>query len=158
MSQMIVNKTPALIVLCGPAGSGKSTWIKTHEISPKPVIISTDQLRKEWLGDESDQSQNPFIWERAMQQVQWYLFSNVVVFDATNLKKGGRRKLVEMAHRIKAKAICIYFNVSLDQCLENDRKRERHVPPDVIARQFEKYTYPTIEEGWDLIMEAGKTK
>lgn len=58
-----------LVILCGPPGVGKSTYIATRT-TENDVVISSDELRKELLGDLNN-SQDNLIFktmvERAIQ-------------------------------------------------------------------------------------------
>lgn len=153
MKEFVFHKKPVLVVLSGPPASGKSTFLEQVKFSPNGIIVSTDQLRKEWLGDESDQSRNPFIWERAMGKLEWYLASsNVVVFDATNVKRSGRKQLIKLAKHWGAAAVCLYFYPELDECKRRNQLRGRHVPEEVIEKMWTRFTRPTELEGWDLVI------
>ena len=48
---------PSLVVLCGPAGSGKSTFAARH--FPPTAIVSSDRCRAMLADDERDLSVSP---------------------------------------------------------------------------------------------------
>ena len=92
---------PTLFILCGPAGSGKSTWLANVFMQnwdkSMSVIISRDEIRFSILAEDEpyfskeDQVYREFIWE---------IYNSLkngedVVADATNLNDKSRSKLFE---------------------------------------------------------------
>ena len=52
-----------LIVLVGLPASGKSTYANTLAEIPNTIVLSSDKLRKELLGDESCQTNNQLVFD-----------------------------------------------------------------------------------------------
>ena len=154
-----------LIVLVGPSYSGKSTvceyfrrYYKEQELPM--YVICPDDIRKELLGDASDQSNGKMIFETAYERVDKALNSplNTVFFDATSLTPTRRKPLIEIAkkHRTPCFAVVMpdFTEEELTARVEN---RERKVPLDVVRAQKQRMVYPTVEEGFDHTMEIPKS-
>lgn len=137
-----MTKYPICLIMIGPAGCGKST--KAKELSKAGYkIISSDQIRKELLGSEEDQSNPARIFQKVENDVIAALRQEEnAIIDATNLESEKRNSLIAkiraaMHPHIHPIFIGISFhNVSLLQCLQQNNKRERVVPERVIAKQF----------------------
>ena len=84
---------PTLVFTMGIPGCGKSTWAASYaEENPTFVIISSDAIRRELLGDVNDQTMNKLVFEIALYQCQWYLRQRrSVILDGTNVHTGARR-------------------------------------------------------------------
>ena len=138
-----------LYVMIGPSGSGKSTLAKTLA-GPEDKIISTDAIRFEIFGDEENQSNGALVFKIAKERARQSLKDGVnVIFDATNCITKYRKQLVnDIINGINnVKVIGVVKMPSLSVCLERNKKRKRHVPEDVINKQYNNLKYNLPEEG-----------
>ena len=154
-----------LVVLVGPSYSGKSTvceffkrYYKEQELPM--YVICPDDIRKELLGDASDQSNGKMIFETAYERVDKALNSplNTVFFDATSLTPARRKPLIEIAkkHRTPCYAV-VMPDFTEEELTARAATRERKVPLDVVYAQKQRMVYPTVEEGFDYIMKIPKS-
>ena len=154
-----------LVVLVGPSYSGKSTvceffkrYYKEQELPM--YVICPDDIRKELLGDASDQSNGKMIFETAYERVDKALKSplNTVFFDATSLTPARRKPLIEIAkkHRVSCFA-AVMPDFTEEELTARVATRERKVPLDVVYAQKQSMVYPTVEEGFDYIMKISKS-
>ena len=155
-AQKMVNVMPnqELIVMCGLPGSGKSYWaesyVKTH---PSYEIISTDKMRQELFGDESDQSNNWLVFVTAYQRLVSIIESGKsAIFDATNLKRKDRKKIVKFFSRYNIPLKLVWMNTPMEVCKLRNSQRKRFVENLVIDKMSECFIEPTREEGWDDII------
>ena len=169
----------ALIVLVGLPGSGKSTYAKKLN----GVIVSTDEIRKELYGGESItyseeiaqqlwkiqgnthcteeemavRKQNlciDYIFEVARQRCCDLLRQGeTVIYDSTNHKKKYRTALLTQAKGLYTRAEAHFLNVPLETVLKQNRRRSRQEPDDLILEISEYLVPPTLEEGFDVILE-----
>jgi predicted kinase/diadenosine tetraphosphatase ApaH/serine/threonine PP2A family protein phosphatase len=127
----------ALVVLCGPAGSGKSTFARRH-FQPTQ-IVSSDHCR----ALISDSPQNQAVSADAFALFYTIIdlrlkYGRLTVADSTALTRESRAELLALAHRHDFAAIMLLFDTPLDLCIERDRQRQHPVGPAVIRRQWER--------------------
>jgi protein phosphatase len=147
---------PCIIVLIGPAGSGKSTW--TTQQFPDEVVLSSDELRR-WITDDADEqscSKDAFqvLGELAELRLK---YGRRVIIDATNVKADARRRWWELARHMEVPAAAIWFDVPLEQCIARQQRRTRKVGPQVIERQRAELgviTTTLAAEPWDMIVRV----
>ena len=89
-----MNKIPVLHVMVGISGSGKSTIAKEIANEENAVIVSSDSLRKELLGDENRQDANELVFNEYHKRIKNNLIKGKsVIADAINLTMKSRRAL-----------------------------------------------------------------
>lgn len=141
------------IMLCGIAGVGKSSLAKELcEKEDNCVILSSDQLRAELLGNEEDQSKNGWIFAQMNQHLHESLKSGYsVIYDATNLIMKRRKALLEELKKYDCQKE-IYVMLARPEILYiRDGARQRTVGRDVINKQIKQFQCPQYFEGWDKI-------
>jgi len=150
-----------LLVLCGPAGSGKSTFarrlIKGHKKQGfrSTMIISSDTCRALVCDDETNQQVNRdgfdlfyYIINKRMLQGRF------TIADSTALQGWARQRLLDMAQRHNYYTCIIVFDVPLEKSVKQDKQRERIVGEDVIAYHtnlMQQVLQTLPEEGWNRI-------
>ena len=125
----------------GASGSGKSTWAESYAISNQLPLFSSDNIREE-LGNINDQSKNKKVFDILYSRLAEALKTSDAVMDATNYSEQSRLSLESVAKQAGAKIHWKYFNASLQQCFENNKKRDRFVPENVIRKQWTSLTLP----------------
>lgn len=144
---------PGLVVLCGPAGCGKSTWAARHFAATE--VISADHLRAMICDDPADQSVNTPTFELLHRLVQERLARlRLTVVDATNLEARARQPLRGLARKAGLPATLVVFDADEEICLLRDRARSRRVGDDVVRRhllELKRMERLLPREGWDAI-------
>lgn len=128
---------PTLVVLCGPAGSGKSTFAARHFLPTQTV--SSDACRAMLSDDPSDQS----VSGRAFALMHYLIgerlaLGRFTVADSTALAPDARADLRGLARRADFLTTLIVFNTPLEECLARDARRERPVGETALRRQHER--------------------
>jgi protein phosphatase len=146
---------PSVIVLCGPAACGKSTFAARHF---RPTqIISSDQARALVCDDERDQRFQTQAFALVHFLIEQRLELNrLCVVDSTALTPAARKNLLDLARKYQAPCVVFLFAVPLEKCLERDAGRERTVGRAVIERQhqlFEQAAASIRQEGFDQVVE-----
>ena len=125
-----------LVVLCGPAGCGKSTFA-ARNFAPTQ-IVSSDECRARITDDPSNQDVSGHAFDLMHYVIEKRLYlSRTTVADATHLDRASRRPLVKAARWFDFKAAALVFNLPLETCLARNAARKRVVPEDAILRQYE---------------------
>lgn len=127
---------PAVVLLVGAAGAGKSTFASTH--FPAAAIISSDSLRAGITGDAADQTANRRVFAAVHGALQRRLAAGrLAVIDATNITAAGRRAIRERAAGAGAPVIAIVLALPADIVLRQNAARPgRRVPDAVVARHL----------------------
>jgi predicted kinase len=146
---------PSLVVLCGPAGCGKSTFAERHFRATQ--IISSDWARARISDDERDQRYNSQAFGLVYFLVEQRLLVNrLCVVDSTALTAQARRELLNLAKKHQVPSTLLAFYVPLEVCIERDEKRPRSVGKAVVERQYQAFqeSNATIHaEGFDQVVE-----
>jgi len=152
-----------LIVLCGPAGSGKSTFaqhfVERHYAQGcrATTIVSSDYCRELICDEVTNQQINRDTFDLFYYIIQKRLFQRTLtIADSTALIPDTRHKLVDIALRQHFTTCLIVFNTPLQTCIARDREasRGRIVGEQVItyhAKQLQQALRAIPHEGWDLI-------
>ncbi len=157
----IIIPRRSLLVLCGPAGSGKSTFAKRlidkhrHEDFQPTMIVSSDRCRALICDDEASQQVNRDTFDLFYYIIHKRMFQNrFTIADSTALQADWRRRLIDIAQRHRYPAYLLIFNVSLETCLQRDRRRKRMVGEQVITYHIgllNQALLDTPNEGWDRV-------
>lgn len=151
-------------IMCGLPGIGKSTWI-TNFKSCNKVVISRDAIRFSILTKEDEYfSREDDVFYLFIREIRAHLASqnNLDIFiDATHLNKNSRKKLFNAIgkNRLdKHNIIAVVFPNDLDKALKQNELRKgqgrAYVPRGVIRRMHEQFEFPTLEEGFNKIIEV----
>jgi protein phosphatase len=127
---------PALVVLVGAAGSGKSSFARRH-FAPDEVI-SSDALRARISGDEADQRVSPAAFSILHRAVERRLAAGqFTVVDATNVRAYARRALVVRGRAAGVPAIAIVLDLPPSTVRSRNAARaERVVADEVVVAQL----------------------
>lgn len=142
------------IMLIGLPASGKSTYaqeyVKQHD---NCVTISSDSIRKELYGSEEIQGVSSEIFDIMRKRTKKNLKKGInVIYDATNINYKMRIDFLNQLSKIKdLRKIANLIYTSYNECIENNNKRERNVPEEVIERMYKNFYIPYYYEGWDEI-------
>jgi predicted kinase len=146
---------PSIVVLCGPAACGKSTFAQRHF---RPTqIVSSDWARAHVCDDERDQRFNTQAFALVHFVVEQRLTANrLCVVDSTALTPQARKELLDLAKKFQVPTTLLLFNAPLEACMERDGKRERSVGKVIVERQyraFEQTKAAIGQEGFDQVVE-----
>jgi len=120
--------------LRGPAGAGKSTFIKENNLEAN--TLSLDTFRELFTGLVSDENGNPALSQRGNENIVRYfnqaidqrMFQGGALFiDNLNLKYSDLASVIELSqkHGYEVKVID-FSDITLEQCLENNKGRSLH--------------------------------
>jgi predicted kinase len=153
----------SLIVLCGPAGAGKSTFARNfvdrHQAQGcKPTsIVSSDSCRAMICDDETNQRVNREAFDLFYSIIRKRLCQErLTIADSTALQAKTRQTLIETAQHYQYHSYLFVFNMSLQTCLAYDQHhtRGRIVGEKVISYHLQILQQALLEipqEGWDEI-------
>jgi predicted kinase len=146
-----------VIILCGPPGSGKSTWGKNVvETNPNIVRLCPDEFRKQFGGSEENQAVSARAFDATRRGMDEALENGKdVLIDATCMYRKARKQFLDIAKKHEAYTVAVVFEVSKDILLQRNKERGdkggRNVPEWVIDNMLSKYEVPSKNEGFDEI-------
>jgi predicted kinase len=158
---------PAVVVLAGAAGSGKSHWAATRY---RPVeIVASDTLRSIVGSGPADLEATAEAFILLDQIVAARTKRSLTtVIDTLGLDPDRRDRYRQLAHSCGLPAVLVIINAPAALARQRNRDRDRPVPALVITEQLRrvKELLRTAEdEGWDQVVvidnpadgEAGAT-
>ncbi|MEO5885302.1 MAG: AAA family ATPase, partial [Candidatus Limnocylindrales bacterium] len=152
----ILIPDPSVIVLIGPAGSGKTTLAARHFAAAE--LLSSDALRARIAGDERDQRATGAAFRAIGVALERRLAADLLtVIDATNLRPADRRPWLAAARRHHVPAIAIVVDLPEGLVQSQNAGRDRVVDAEVVDRHLA-LLRRTIEradlerEGWDAVV------
>jgi predicted kinase len=108
-------------------------------------------MRMILTGDESNQEKNPLVFKTLENMVGYFMsLGKNLLIDATNYNWKNRKTWNRLADKYCYNKTWMVFKTSLEQCLENNQKRERKVPNWVIENQYNGLTLP-LDEGGEIV-------
>lgn len=146
-----MNK-PTFIMMVGLPGSGKSYKAKELAVEYNANIHSSDSIREELLGDINAQDANNVVFATLHNRIKEDLRNGKsCIYDATNISYKRRMAFIQELKNIPCEKICVVMATPYEQCLNNNKSRERNVPEYVIERMYRQFDAPWYYEGWDSI-------
>jgi alkanesulfonate monooxygenase SsuD/methylene tetrahydromethanopterin reductase-like flavin-dependent oxidoreductase (luciferase family)/predicted kinase len=145
---------PALVVLAGAAGSGKSTW--AAERFGTSEVVSSDALRAAVGSGPSDLDASIEAFSLLDQIVAARTKRSLMtVIDTLGLDPVRRTDYLRVARTAGLPAVLVIMNTAATLCRERNRLRDRPVPAPVLTeqlRRISKLVGDADEEGWDRVL------
>ena len=145
---------PALVVLVGASGSGKSTWATTHYRAQE--VVSSDELRG-IVGSgphDLDASADAFAVLETVVAARLGRGLTTVV-DTLGLDAARRQAWRAAARAAGLPAVAVLMDAPGAECRRRNAARDRPVPAPALAAQLRsaRDVRPLLEaEGWDLVV------
>jgi alkanesulfonate monooxygenase SsuD/methylene tetrahydromethanopterin reductase-like flavin-dependent oxidoreductase (luciferase family)/predicted kinase len=147
---------PALVVLVGPSGSGKSWWAAARYLARE--IVSSDHLRGVVGSGEHDLDASADAFALLDQIVSARARRGLtVVVDTLGLDQDRRLDYLALARRSGLPAVAVIVGTAAELCRQRNRARDIPVPAAVLAGQLRRL--PDVREqiaaeGWDVVLQA----
>jgi predicted kinase len=141
-----------LYLMCGPAGSGKTTWVKQHAHPGVSAHISRDRIRFSMVRENENYfSREDEVFEEFCEQIKQALAApwvDEVYVDATHLTAKAREKVLREIAHIKFELIAVVIEPPLEKVLEQNAKRtgRERVPDTVIKNMYNSFEHPSLTE------------
>lgn len=152
-----------LIMMCGIACAGKSTYIRrgteNTDFFDEYVILSTDNYIEECaksVGKTYNEVFDDTIHEAAAKMFEQLdhaiQHEKSILWDQTNLTKKSRRQKLKKIPDSYSKTIVV-LPISLEEALiRNSQRANKFIPRSVLHRMYHQFEMPTEDEGFDAIM------
>ncbi|WP_236788050.1 ATP-binding protein [Amycolatopsis sp. GM8] len=124
---------PAMIILVGLQGSGKSTF--AYRYFAPIEILSMDEFRARMCNDPASQSNSLPARKQLLDMLRQRLRNRVTtVVDSTNLRGDQRAQLLNIATEFGTPTITLVFTASAERCRERINNRASIIRDDVLAQ------------------------
>lgn len=142
---------PTLYITVGPPASGKSFWAQSQNLP----VVSTDAIRAEINGNESDQSNNEKVFSVARERVCNYLTNGQdVIYDATNMGYRNRKAVISAVKKLRGidvKIVAHVFVVPINVLYDRSIERNEQICVDTIDNALSLFQPPCK---WERIDEV----
>lgn len=164
MGKITLTK-PVLIMMYGFPGAGKTYFGRQLSDSLKAVHVSSDRIRGELFEKPRyDKDENQVVEQLTNYMAEEFLKAGVSVIYDMNLARGGqRRALRELAQKVHAKPILLWFQVDHDTAFGRIMKRDKRRIDDKYARVFDRTSFDAYITGMqnprreeDYVVLSGK--
>ena len=145
---------PAMVVLAGAAGSGKSTWAANRFRTAE--VVSSDALRAAVGSGPSDLDASVDAFALLDQIVAARTRRSLMtVIDTLGLDAERRGGYLRLARAMDLPALLVIMDTAAALCRERNRLRDRPVPAPVLTeqlRKINKLVESATDEGWDQVV------
>lgn len=132
-----------VILMAGLPLAGKDTWIETNR--PQLPVISLDTLRETMKIPPGKDSGK--VVQAALEQARVFLRDRQpFIWNATNLLRETRKKLIALFFDYKARVHIYYLEVPYTELLERNQSRARYIPEQALEEMIRKLEPP---EPWE---------
>ena len=146
-----MNK-PKMIMMVGLPGSCKSTWAEYYAGLYNYTIFSSDAVRKELYGNESEQQDHQKVFQILHRRIKEALLEGKnCIYDATNLTSKLRRNFLQYISNVNCIKVAKVIWSDYEMCLARNKKRERKVPEYAMERMLRRFEMPAKWEGFNFI-------
>lgn len=136
-------------VMCAIPGSGKDTYIKNH-LSNIPMV-SLDEIRRKNKVKRGDTKGEGHAIQEAKETTKVYMRSRKdFVFNATNITKEMRSKIIGEFEDYGAKVEVIYVEVPYNDLISQNHNREHKVPESAIKDMIGSLEMPDVTECYNV--------
>lgn len=147
---------PALVVLVGPAGAGKSWWAQERY---RPVeVVSSDALRAVVGSGPADLDATDDAFALLDQIIAARAGRRLTtVVDTLGLDPVRRRGYLDLARRSGLPVVAVLLDTPDRLCRQRNAHRDRPVPAPVLTGQLRRMRVVLDEvaaEGWDVMLRV----
>ena len=151
-----------LYVLVGVPGSGKTTWIGRQMFDwTNTVIVSTDHHVEQYARSIGKTYSEVFkdymptaVDLMARTAVDAFKNNKVVIWDQTSTTAKTRARKLRMTPAHYKKVAVVFKTPNADTHAKMLNRPGKEIPTEIVQDIIDKFEYPTVEEGFDSIIDA----
>ncbi len=142
----------ALVLLVGPAGSGKTTL--AARLFTADAILSSDALRAELSGDPANQAASPIAFRILHDRARRRLAAGrLTVIDATNIGGSARRPLRLLAREHGRPVVGIVLDLPVELVQRRNAGRAGRIVPEAAVQRQQAALRQALDRG-ELLAEG----
>ncbi len=151
-----------LYVLIGVPGSGKSTWVSKQPWASECVVVSTDEFVEDYArecgqtySEVFDEYMPTAVKLMAEKVVRARAAGKDIIWDQTSTTLASRQRKFSMLPEYHKIAV-VFKTPPIDELGKRLRSRPgKEIPGDVMVQMINNWDEPTLDEGFDQIIQAG---
>jgi alkanesulfonate monooxygenase SsuD/methylene tetrahydromethanopterin reductase-like flavin-dependent oxidoreductase (luciferase family)/predicted kinase len=147
---------PALVVLVGPSGSGKSVWAAARYRSEE--VVSSDALRGVVGSGPHDLDASDDAFSILEQVVAARLGRGLTtVVDTLGTDDDRRHRWLGLARAAGLPTVAVVLDTPADECRRRNAARDRPVPAPALAAQLQRHASVSERldtEGWNRVLHV----
>jgi predicted kinase len=143
----VITSQPLLILMYGYPGSGKTSFARQLCEQFQAVHVQGDRIRYEMFSEpQYDKQENEVITHLIDYMTEEFLKVGVsVIYDINAMRLSQRHMLRDLAHKVDAKTLLIWFQIDVESAFSRIASRDRR-------RIDDKYTMKLDRSGFDNLI------
>jgi predicted kinase len=153
--------TPALFMLIGAPGTGKSTWVSNQQLDwSRTVLVSSDGHIEEYAKSQGRTYSDVF--KEYMGTATQLMMNDItdainkdydIIWDQTNMSaKARKRKLQAIPLHYEKYALVFELPDETEHARRLASRPGKNISPDIINNMVKSFNMPTTDEGFDQII------
>ena len=142
----ITPAKPFLIMLYGLPGSGKTYFARQLSERMQLANIQADRIRAELFEQPRyDKQENEVVMQLMNYMTAEFLAAGLsVVYDVNAMRGAQRRDLRELARKMHAQTLLVWFQIDPESAFTRNQKRDRRRVDDKFAAQLDRNAFESV--------------
>jgi predicted kinase len=142
-----------IVATIGPPASGKTTYYNEQYKNKDYFYIGSDKIREELYGNESIQGDPKEVFKILYDRILENKEKNIFL-DTTLMSKKTQNIFEEFCNKHKIEFKYIIFCKEIETLFENNKKRGRQVPEEIILTMVKSFNLPKFKDIEKIINEV----
>jgi predicted kinase len=145
MAKLIPSK-PFLLLLYGFPGAGKTYFARQLSENIQVAHLQADRIRMELFEEPRyDKRENEIVRQLMDYMVEEFLSAGVsVIYDSNVHRAAERHRLRNLAHRVHAQPLMLWFQMDTETAFSRNQKRDRRRADDKYAASWDRTTFEDV--------------
>jgi predicted kinase len=142
----VVTTTPLLILLYGYPGAGKTFFARQFCEEVQAAHVQADRIRFELFEQPRyDKPENDVVMQIMNYMTHEFLSAGIsVVYDTNAMRAAQRHQLRDMARKLRAQPLLVWFQVDPESALNRAVRRDRRRSDDKYAAPMDRQVFDSV--------------
>lgn len=145
-SSKVIPSKPLFIMLYGFPGAGKTYFARQLCEHLQAAHVQADRIRAELFEKPRyDQQENAIIAQLTSYMAGEFLSAGIsVVYDMNAMRSGQRHAMRDLARRMHAEPLVVWFQIDMESSFTRSMKRDRRKADDKYSMPMDRSTFESI--------------